>query len=153
MTRWVLLTYRLPREPSTPRIALWRQLRRLGVAQLGDGVVALPLDARTREQLEWLAESVEEQGGEATIWIAESGTRAQERSIAQRLSDTVAAEYEQVIADAAAAEVSGDVQRRTAARLRREIQRIGSRDYFPPTARARARTAVAVLTKRVSAAS
>ena len=106
MTRWVLLTYRLPREPSTPRIALWRQLRRLGVTQLGDGVVALPLDARTREQLEWLAELVEEQGGEAAIWIAESATRAQERSIAQRMSDAVSAEYEQVIADAAATTMS-----------------------------------------------
>ena len=26
---WVLLVYRLPREPSTPRIALWRSLGRL----------------------------------------------------------------------------------------------------------------------------
>ncbi len=31
---WVLLAYRLPREPSTPRIALWRRLRRLGAAQV-----------------------------------------------------------------------------------------------------------------------
>src|SRR4051794_9204915 len=28
-TSWVLLAYRLPREPSTPRIALWRKLRAL----------------------------------------------------------------------------------------------------------------------------
>ena len=37
MTRpgdWVLLAYRLPREPSAPRLAVWRQLKRLGVAQL-----------------------------------------------------------------------------------------------------------------------
>ena len=33
---WVLLSYRVPREPSTPRIAVWRRLRQLGVAQLGD---------------------------------------------------------------------------------------------------------------------
>jgi hypothetical protein len=49
---WVLLSYRLPREPSTPRIALWRKLRNLGVAKLGDGLVALPQDPRTREQFE-----------------------------------------------------------------------------------------------------
>ncbi|MEV4644831.1 hypothetical protein [Saccharopolyspora sp. NPDC049357] len=36
---WVLLSYRMPREPSTPRIAVWRKLKRLGVAQLADGVV------------------------------------------------------------------------------------------------------------------
>src|SRR5690242_10765482 len=52
---WVLLAFRLPREPSTPRTALWRKLRQLGAAQLLDGLVALPLDARNREQFEWLA--------------------------------------------------------------------------------------------------
>ena len=60
-----MLTYRLPREPSAPRLALWRKLKRLGVAQLADGLVALPADARTREQLEWAAEEVEEAGGTA----------------------------------------------------------------------------------------
>lgn len=50
--RWVFFLYRLPRNPSTPRITLWRSLRRLGVVQLADGLVALPLDARTKEQLE-----------------------------------------------------------------------------------------------------
>ena len=49
---WVLLFYRLPREPSTPRIALWRSLRGLGVVQLADGVVTLPADGRTTEALE-----------------------------------------------------------------------------------------------------
>jgi hypothetical protein len=60
---WVLLFYRLPRVPSTPRSAVWRKLKRLGVAQLGDGLVALPADARTREQLEWIAEDVTDNGG------------------------------------------------------------------------------------------
>src|SRR6266540_843167 len=39
--QWVLLSYRLPREPSTPRIGVWRKLERLGVTRLGDGLVAL----------------------------------------------------------------------------------------------------------------
>src|ERR687888_2439744 len=65
---WVLLCYRLPREPSTPRIGVWRRLERLGVARLGDGLVALPADARTREQLDWLAEEIVEAGGGALGW-------------------------------------------------------------------------------------
>ena len=64
---WVLLCYRVPREPSAPRIAIWRKLKRLGVAQLGDGLVGLPADARTREQLEWVAEEVTEAGGSAGV--------------------------------------------------------------------------------------
>jgi hypothetical protein len=72
---WVLLAYRLPRIPSTPRSAVWRKLRRLGVAQLGDGLVALPADARTQEQLEWVAEDVADHGGEATVWRGRAARR------------------------------------------------------------------------------
>jgi hypothetical protein len=146
MSRWVLLAYRLPREPSTPRIALWRKLRRLGAVQLLDGLVALPLDARTREQLEWLAEEVTEAGGEAAIWLAEPATAAQERQLAARMQAAIAKEYRAVLAAAieAAAQPDGE-RRRTVARLRRELRRIAARDHFPPSERDRARAAVADL--------
>lgn len=151
MSNWVLLAYRLPREPSTPRIALWRQLRRLGVAQLADGLVALPFDARTRERLEWLAEDVVERGGEATIWIAEPGTAAQERTLARRMSAAIEQEYEAVILEAQTSErvPSG----RKLGRLRRELHRIGSRDYFPGPARHRAERSVEALARQLEAAS
>src|ERR671931_2187719 len=117
--RWVLLAYRLPREPSTPRSALWRKLRRLGAGQVGDGLAALPLDARNREQLEWLAEEVVEAGGEATIWVGELASAAQERELAGRMAEAVAVEYRAVIeaATTARAERSGP-RRRTLGRLR-----------------------------------
>src|SRR6266545_1167390 len=102
-TAWVLLAYRLPREPSTPRSALWRKLRRLGAAQLLDGLAALPLDARNREQLEWLADEVVEAGGEATIWVGELASAAQERELASRMAESVAAEYRTLAKQAASA--------------------------------------------------
>ncbi len=98
-SEWVMLVYRLPREPSTPRITLWRKLRRLGVASVVDGVVGLPLDSRNREQLEWLADEVVESGGEATIWIATPSTAAHERSLAVAMSERIAAEYRSIISD------------------------------------------------------
>jgi hypothetical protein len=135
-TAWVLLAYRLPREPSTPRSALWRKLRRLGAGQVLDGLAALPLDARNREQLEWLADEVVEAGGEATIWVGQLASAAQERELATRMAEAVAAEYRALIDDAAAAraERSGR-RRRTLGRLRRELRRIRARDYFPPAER------------------
>src|SRR5207247_2103887 len=77
---WVLLAYRIPREPSTPRIAVWRKLRRLGVVQVVDGLVALPADARTKEQLEWLADDVVDAGGGATVSTGRPGSLADERT-------------------------------------------------------------------------
>jgi hypothetical protein len=140
---WVLLAYRLPREPSGPRVSLWRKLRRLGAVQLLDGLVALPADARTREQLEWLADEVEEAGGEAWLWLGRLGSAGQERALATRMAEVVAADYEAVIANAESNESEAEVvRRRVVARLRRELQRIGKRDYFPPPQRDVARAAV-----------
>jgi hypothetical protein len=140
---WVLLGYKVPREPSTPRIALWRALRRFGAVQVLDGLVALPADSRTREQLEWLADEVVEAGGEASVWLARPGTAAQERALATRMRDAVTVEYQAVVRDARAAVAGPAGQRkRTLARLRRELSRIRRRDYFQSPAREPALAAV-----------
>lgn len=140
---WVLLAYRMPREPSTPRITVWRKLRRLGVAQIVDGLVALPADARTKEQLEWLADEIREAGGEATIWVGHLASKRSEREVAARMADAVATEYQAIAEAATDIAREGDVvRRRTLARLRRELRRVGLRDYFPPTERDDARRAV-----------
>ena len=141
--QWVLLAYRLPRESSTPRIALWRALRRLGAAQLLDGLVALPADSRTREQLEWLADSVVEAGGEATVWLAQPGSAAQERMIAARMQADVGAEYRKLMQEAKQAQATPvGARKRTLGRLRRELRRVRRRDYFPAPEREPATAAV-----------
>ena len=143
MVTWVLLSYRMPREPSTPRITVWRKLERLGVARLGDGLVGLPADARTREQVDWLAEEIAEAGGTATVWLAAPASAAQEKSIVDGLRDARAAEYDDVIAQArAASAVGGDEAARALRRLREELRRIARRDFFPPPQRDKAVRAV-----------
>ncbi len=144
---WVMLSYRLPREPSTPRITIWRKLKRLGVAQIGDGVVALPTDARTREHLEWIAEDILEAGGAATIWLAQPSTVAAERDLAATMATARAAEYTHVTDSADTTASAPDNERAaTARRLRAELRRINRRDYFPPPERDTARLAVHHLT-------
>jgi len=140
---WVLLSYRLPREPSTPRIALWRRLRALGVAQLGDGLVALPADSRTKEQLEWLADEVEQGGGDASVWVAEPSSARQVRALATQMQAEIAAEYRELTEAASAAlEAELGARKRRLAKLRRELRRVHRRDYFPPPERELARAAV-----------
>jgi len=151
--QWVLLAYRLPREPSTPRIAVWRALKRLGAAQVVDGLVVLPADSRTREQLEWLAETVLEAGGDATIWIGQAGSAAQERAIAERMLAGAAAEYRKIAQDASAARsTSVGARKRTLGRLRRELRRVRARDYFKAPEQAEATATVEALAREVGQA-
>jgi hypothetical protein len=140
---WVLLAYRLPRLPSAPRSAVWRKLRRLGAAQLADGLVALPADARTREQLEWVAEEVTDHGGEAAVWLGRPLDPTARATIVTKMTAAIAAEYEAVTVQAHEARGADEATRRRAlARLRRELHRIAGRDFFPPPQRDAARAAV-----------
>jgi hypothetical protein len=107
-------------------------------------MVALPADARTREQLEWIAEEISQAGGDASIWIAEPAADGQTRELAQRMATARTEEYTAIIAEARAIDddTSSSERRRIADRLRAELRRIDRRDYFPPPEREIAHTAV-----------
>ena len=138
----MLLVYRLPREPSRHRVAVWRKLKALGALYLQDGVAALPEDAVTREQLEWLQLRVLEAGGEATLWEALPGTAAQRRELVGRFRVAREAAYDGLIEAAARlrrkaslAGGAGGVPDRTPlleelGRLEREFRVERRRDYF-----------------------
>ncbi|GAB2857192.1 hypothetical protein GCM10022221_65980 [Actinocorallia aurea] len=40
--QWVVLVLKIPAEPSRHRVAVWRELRRIGALSLGQGVWAVP---------------------------------------------------------------------------------------------------------------
>jgi hypothetical protein len=152
-TPWVLLAYRLPREPSTPRIALWRRLRRLGAVQLLDGLVALPLDPRTREQFDWIADDVQAAGGEADVWVAEPTSAAQQRELEVRVRRGVAEDYRRVREAAEAAGRDDPTARlRALRRLRRALESVRARDFFAVPERRAAERAVESLASLAEAA-
>lgn len=153
---WVTLVYRVPREPSSPRIAIWRRLRALGVAQLGDGAVALPEDARTREHLEWVADQVVEAGGTALLLRARTLTRKDERSLAQTMSHARAQEYRDLTerAQQVARTTPTTVEiGRALTRLRKDLRTVQRRDYFPPAERDDAVAAINRLAELTAATS
>ena len=132
--RWVLLVYRIPREPSRHRVAAWRKLRDLGALYLQDGVAALPEDAVTREQLEWLQLRVREAGGEATLWEARPGTMAEEAELVEAFRSSREEAYKAIIARAQRlrrkAQMGGGALSERLGKLEREFRAERRRDYF-----------------------
>jgi hypothetical protein len=130
----VLLVYRLPREPSRHRVAVWRKLKDLGALYLQDGVAALPEDAVTREQLEWLQLRVREAGGEATLWEAKPGTVAEEAELVGAFRSSREEAYRTIIAEAERlrrkAQMGGKDLSEQLRKIEREFRAERRRDYF-----------------------
>ena len=133
--RWLILIYRLPREPSRPRVAAWRKLKALGALYLQDGVVALPEDAVTREQLEWLQLQIREANGEATLWQAQPNTSKENKELVDTFRSSREEAYRTLIAGAKRiqrkAELGGSkTLPEELGKLEREFRMERRRDYF-----------------------
>jgi hypothetical protein len=155
--RWLLLVYRIPREPSRYRVAVWRKLRDLGALYLQDGVAALPEDAVTREQLEWLQQRVREAGGVATLWEAWPGTVAEEGELVGAFRTSREESYRAIIAEAERvrrkAEMGGGkVLLEQLGKLEREFRAERRRDYFRSPLRAEAATTLKAARRAVRGA-
>ena len=134
--RWLILVYHLPREPSRHRVAVWRKLKALGAIYLQDGVAALPEDAVTREQLEWLQLRVREAGGEATLWEALPNTLDEDRALVEEFRASREAAYRELIEAAerlgqkAMLGADGTGLAEELARIERDFRAERRRDYF-----------------------
>lgn len=67
MGRWALLLYRLPVEPSAPRVAVWRALKRRVGGYIQDGTFAAPYTEEGETELRILAHDIRNFGGEANL--------------------------------------------------------------------------------------
>ena len=140
------MVYRLPREPSRHRVAVWRKLRDLGALYLKDGVAALPEDAVTREQMEWLQLRVREARGEATLWEGRPGTVAEEDELVGDFRASREEAYRGIIAGAERvrrkAQMGGKALMEQLGKLEREFRAERRRDYFRSPLRGEAAVAL-----------
>lgn len=65
---WLLLTYKVPAEPSKFRVAIWRRIRSLGAVYMQNSICVLPTSAEHQRQLRMVQADIENAGGEAVIF-------------------------------------------------------------------------------------
>jgi hypothetical protein len=65
---WVLLVYRVPTEPASKRVGVWRDLKRLGALYLQQCVCILPAEPALLDELARIAARIPDLGGEYTLF-------------------------------------------------------------------------------------
>ncbi|MEW6422864.1 MAG: Chromate resistance protein ChrB, partial [Deinococcota bacterium] len=91
MEGWLLI-YRVPKEPSTARVTIWRRTKQLGALYLQQSVCFLPDREGNRQALDAVAGEVRSFGGEAhVLHVVSEGEEA--RRLTRRVQEERAAEY------------------------------------------------------------
>jgi hypothetical protein len=95
---WLLLSYRIPREPTAGRVYIWRKLKQLGAIAAQDALWVLPKSPRTQEQFQWLSTEITELGGEAMLFEADQLYATDPESLRRQFIEPVEAEYREILA-------------------------------------------------------
>ena len=140
---WRVITYRLPPEPSRHRVAVWRELRRLGAVPLQQGTWAVPEGEPFEAGVAHVVKAIGTAGGRPVVLaVAEqeaSAAQLEELFTAQR-----EAEWGEFLADCGKyeTELAGEVakgkltpaeldeEEQSLDRLRRWYRTIKARDLF-----------------------
>lgn len=120
---WILLIYKIPREPTAARVYVWRQLQQLAAIALQDAAWVLPKTSRTQEQFQWLAAEITERGGDALLLEATQLYATDAGKLIQQFVDATESSYRELLAEL-------KKKRRDLAALSKRFQEIQSRDFF-----------------------
>ena len=64
---WLFLLFNLPAQHSSERVKVWRRLKKFGAVQLKTSTYVLPDEPVHYERFRWLAQEIDDTGGEATL--------------------------------------------------------------------------------------
>ncbi|MCI0398916.1 MAG: chromate resistance protein [Chloroflexi bacterium] len=135
--QWVVFSYSLPSgSSSTPRVTLWRRLRRLGAISPTGNAYILPSRDECLEAFQWLAREMTQAGGEALVMHVQQFEGLDEGQLASLFNQARQEEY------AAVTEQLDELERQVAAsddpatlqsaldKIQRQYAEIARVDYF-----------------------
>jgi hypothetical protein len=97
--RWFLVSYRLPPDRSSARVAVWREVRRSGALQLQQSLVAFPDAEPFARAVARVRTAVTEVGGTALAVLAEPVDPADEQRLRSAWNEARADEYGELISE------------------------------------------------------
>jgi Protein ChrB, N-terminal len=143
LVSWRVIIYRLPAEPSRHRVAIWRELRRLGAVPLQQGTWAVPQGEGFDAGFAQVTAAIVAAGGQPVVF-AVAGRDAEDAQLEAQFTGQREAEWSEFVADCGKyeAELAGEVakgkltlaeldeEEQSLDRLRRWYRAIRARDVF-----------------------
>lgn len=99
--KWIVLTYTLPAEPSRPRVAVWRALKKAGAVSIQQSMWALPDREDHVRTLRKICAEIEANRGEALMMESTFFEKEQERRVTALFSRMRDEEYSEFIEECA----------------------------------------------------
>ena len=150
--QWLLLIYKVPRDPTRFRTYLWRQMRMLGALSLQQMVCVLPKTPDHESEMQRLVAKIEEFRGEAHVLTFTSPSKEWEDRIITRFNATVNEDYAEVAENEE--RFQDEIHRETRKekftfveledmeddreKINREMARVQARDFFGAPGRSEA---------------
>src|SRR5438128_5619786 len=154
-TSWLVLVYRVPSEPASKRVAIWRDLKRLGALYLQQCVCLVPRTEAVTAAVDRVHSKIVDDGGEALCLEIPQLRPADETKIIDAFRALRDKEYDELIEECEtkfvkeieferfrqnytfeeAEEIEQDLEK-----IRRWFTRIVERDWFAAPRRAPAET-------------
>jgi hypothetical protein len=154
----MLFIYRLPTQPPRVRVAVWREIRRLGALPLQQGVVVMPAVERLSDRLDEIEQRIEREGGTSYRFALDKLDGAQQSRLQAEWNALREQEYAEIVEECEtkfakeiefeifrgnltggeAEEIEADLEK-----IRTWFARVGERDFFGTSGRAEAERAIA----------
>jgi hypothetical protein len=156
--RWLLLIYQVPTSPSRTRVAVWRDLKRLGALYVQQAVCVLPDRDDLRASLERVRARIDEANGSSIFMTLRDIEAEAQQKIVAGFRTNSAREYAEIVEECETKFVKEieferfrenytfeetEEIRQDLEKLRRWLERVEARDWLNADGRALAREKVA----------
>src|SRR6202044_3070847 len=84
---WLLLTFSLTKKRASLRVTVWRKLKVFGALPFGNSGYLLPNTPQTQERFEWLATTIRDGQGDASVVEVQSIDNMSKQQLMRKFSE------------------------------------------------------------------
>jgi hypothetical protein len=95
--RFVVLIYRMPARPTAGRVAVWRQLKKVGAIYLQQSVCIFPDIARIRREMQPILRKIGEAGGEYHLLPLRQTSSEERQKLIDQFQTQTSNHYQEII--------------------------------------------------------